>query len=904
MAQSKAYRKAEEKIAEALRTGATKLSLSGMRLTELPESIGQLTQLQTLNLSSNQLTALPESLGQLTQLQELRLHDNQLTTLPESLGQLTQLQKLYVAANQLTALPVELGNPPRLTLLSIHRNPLPTELLKLRPKSGQPSEKLLSFLRAQAEAKASQDEAALRRFDEAKLLLVGPGEVGKTWLLRALRGTIPIPTSSTRGIEIAREPLELPHPKNAERTLHLTCWDFGGQDHYQVTHQIFFSAKAVYLLVWKPREGFDPEMESRLERIQLSAGRTAKVLIVSTHADEEVTAVLGQDALRERFGDLIQGFYRVDSSKGSYGTGIAKLKAGIAHAVAQLQGIDLDFPAAWHAAQQDIRKIEEPSVPFRDILKICDGHGLDADMADSITQMMEVQGHAVYFPEAATEEEAGALARENIVVLKPEWLAKAISFVIDDETTNDAQGILHHARLATIWRKNDKRGCPGYHKKVRSFLLWLMWKFDVAYKQDGDTSLLPEMIARTRPDDLLWHADTESQGPEVRALCIFTSASTRKGIAIPKGLVPAFTAAVHSLRQARDSADPDKLDRNWNSGFFLHTEHRGDAFVEQQDRELHFITRHTYPRMLFDQLQRTLDQLVPTRWPQARIDLRVPCRGTIDSKPCPETFRTEWLDKQRGKLVLCQECDGDFAAARLLDGFDPKEAEILSRLQQLRDGQTELLDGQRELLAAAHAMFLAIDPEQQERRRAPNLFTILPEKGGWSLTTNKVRLTCWCEHPDGPHPASPIGSNEPPDFVLSTPKGWVVKSAPYVSWAVMLLKAFTPLAGNFAGQVTDDLTDKIDLMKDIAKALPSGKLDIGEAREFELEPGENLTDSYRRSHTPELEALSLIHDLLLDKIPVAPNRWGGLRPVQTKSGELLWLCAEHAEIQSPAPQEI
>jgi internalin A len=108
---------------------------------------------------------------------------------------------------------------------------------------------LLSFLLAQAEAKASQDEAALRRFDEAKLLLVGPGEVGKTWLLRALQGTIPKPTRSTRGIEIAREPLDLPHPTDSGRALHLTCWDFGGQDHYQVTHQIFFSAKAVYLLV-------------------------------------------------------------------------------------------------------------------------------------------------------------------------------------------------------------------------------------------------------------------------------------------------------------------------------------------------------------------------------------------------------------------------------------------------------------------------------------------------------------------------------------------------------------------------------------------------------------------------------------------------------------------------------
>ncbi len=81
MARDKAYRQAEKKIEQARYSGTTKLSLRYMKLTELPEPLGQLTQLQSLNLSSNQLTALPESLGQLSQLQEMDLSDNQLTAL-------------------------------------------------------------------------------------------------------------------------------------------------------------------------------------------------------------------------------------------------------------------------------------------------------------------------------------------------------------------------------------------------------------------------------------------------------------------------------------------------------------------------------------------------------------------------------------------------------------------------------------------------------------------------------------------------------------------------------------------------------------------------------------------------------------------------------------------------------
>ena len=98
MAKDEAYKQAEQKIQQALQSGATELDLRDMKLTELPESIGQLKQLRKLDLSwdyedeklKNQLTTLPDSLGQLTQLTSLDLSNNQLTALPDSLGRLTQ----------------------------------------------------------------------------------------------------------------------------------------------------------------------------------------------------------------------------------------------------------------------------------------------------------------------------------------------------------------------------------------------------------------------------------------------------------------------------------------------------------------------------------------------------------------------------------------------------------------------------------------------------------------------------------------------------------------------------------------------------------------------------------------------------------------------------------------------
>ena len=241
------------------------LDLAGNQLVALPESLGQLTQLQSLNLSFNQLAALPESLAGLTQLHKLDLSGNQLVALPESLGQLTQVQKLILSCNQLVTLPESLGGVTQLRTLRLHQNELadlPNSLAQLEHLEtldlyGNPLNPELAaahahgldavkaYLRAKAEAQIT--------LNEAKLILVGEGEVGKSCLLAALRGDAwEEGRPTTHGIEI--KPVKVTDAEsNTEITLN--GWDFGGQRVYRPTHQLFFSAPAVYLVVWKPREG-------------------------------------------------------------------------------------------------------------------------------------------------------------------------------------------------------------------------------------------------------------------------------------------------------------------------------------------------------------------------------------------------------------------------------------------------------------------------------------------------------------------------------------------------------------------------------------------------------------------------------------------------------------------------
>jgi len=104
--------------------GLTQLHIANRKLTALPESIGQLHNLQRLNCSKNQLQSLPESIGQLQKLKSLYCNGNQLQALPESLAQLHNLQELNCAHNKLKTLPESIGQLHNLQSLDCRYNSL------------------------------------------------------------------------------------------------------------------------------------------------------------------------------------------------------------------------------------------------------------------------------------------------------------------------------------------------------------------------------------------------------------------------------------------------------------------------------------------------------------------------------------------------------------------------------------------------------------------------------------------------------------------------------------------------------------------------------------------------------------------------------------------------------------
>jgi len=147
-----------------------------------------------LVLSNNQLTTLPESVGQLSQLQILRLDGNRLTTLPEALRKLTRLEQLYLHDNEALGLPAEVLGP------SWEGTPF---------NSAKPAAILDYYFRMRSDGEYP--------LNETKLILVGRGAVGKTSIVnRLIHGTFE-DVKKTEGIKITEWTLTVGEKKSVSR---------------------------------------------------------------------------------------------------------------------------------------------------------------------------------------------------------------------------------------------------------------------------------------------------------------------------------------------------------------------------------------------------------------------------------------------------------------------------------------------------------------------------------------------------------------------------------------------------------------------------------------------------------------------------------------------------------------
>ncbi len=171
---------------------AERLVIDDTHVTSIPPGIKYLRQLEYLELRGNRLSGLPPEVGQLDRW-PLSCTTTRSPSLPAEIGALRRRQ-LDVRHNQLVSLPVEIGHLTNLDRLDLNENPLavPPEILA---KTDEPTTIVTYYLQHLGGKK--------RPLNEAKMVLVGPGSVGKTSLVKRLTADAYDPwEAKTEGIAI------------------------------------------------------------------------------------------------------------------------------------------------------------------------------------------------------------------------------------------------------------------------------------------------------------------------------------------------------------------------------------------------------------------------------------------------------------------------------------------------------------------------------------------------------------------------------------------------------------------------------------------------------------------------------------------------------------------------------
>ncbi len=555
-------------ISGAERDGREELGLWNQRIGELPPEIGRLKKLKHIDLEGNGLTSLPAELFELESLERLDLRNNALPTLPPSIAKLKRLEALYVQRNEFSALPVELARCTKLKTLGLdgrQLSSLPPEIAQLQnlstldlqnnqlPEEYQrPWSELRTYLASLAEGEPLY---------EAKLLLVGEGDVGKTCLSKAMRaapGTwsqvFNEKSQTTPGIKIDIGSLKVPNSQaGSSEPISINIWDFGGQERYYITHQFFFSPRALYCLVWRPRKGHSAgNVEEWMERIERRVPN-ARVLVISTHCDEPGNPELDEGDLQSKFGEMIAGFHAIDNKSG---TGIPELLEAIGKEASGLEQMGRPFNPRWKAVRDEALGLagECPELTRDAVDEMAKKQGLSDDDTDVLLDLLHDLGRVVYY-----RHDEGLRDR---VVINPEWLTQAIGYVLNDEVTIENNGELLHSRLDDIWRKhgNEAKEWIVYERKYHPFFLRLMEKFDISYRlPDRPTDKLASLVAQSvefKAPALPWKIDTTLAAGQ-KELSLICEMDHR-----PDGLMAWMTVRNHRFAREHQRS-------HWRYGVFL-----------------------------------------------------------------------------------------------------------------------------------------------------------------------------------------------------------------------------------------------------------------------------------------------------------------------------------------------
>jgi internalin A len=651
------------------------------------------------------------------------------------------------------------------------------------------------------------------------------------------------------------------------------------------------------MVVWNARLGVEQgRLDYWLETIKAHAPE-APVLLVATHVDERMPD-LNYQLYKDVYPQIV-GHLGVSNK---HGQGIAELKAMLAEQAVRLPLMGQPWPGRWLSAENVVLARPE--------------HHIDADTYTHCCLTCEIETGIAKGPLGNYLHDLGKIlyfrddyVLSNLIVLKPNWVTKAISRVLVDEATSKRQGILLHADLPRIWAV-DEDGQP-YESYLYPVFLRLMERFYLSFQIEADapsdhstSSLIPQLLPYQPPAGLpAWPKSPPAGQTQVEMVYRFDF--------LPPGIMSCFIVRTHRFSQ----------DLHWREGVLLAYEgHQARAELNPMQRELRPLVQGPLPQNFFTILMNTMDVIL-ARFEGLKVRREIPCNchwQREETEPCPHFYRYEELVRRmevKRYKVECPESFSEVSVPTLLYGIHMStDKQVIADIQEgQRAFQNEMIQGQREIKQSLKELekfdiILGKLNQQSEliarnftrqwnlemkkiEAESPNTFFLISGENKLFDPKNWVsrdyRLCLVCQHPPGPHRVGDA-------YHLRKSKEWWTTVGPWLNHLIDFLKFAVPM-GKAVGVVVeavDILPDMkqiqahIDLLEQITQDLP----ELASYDSIKDVNEQTQTDQFQRTVGPALRAL---HAFLLEADP--GQIWGGLYKTLTPDGNILWLCDKHRQ---------
>ena len=171
---------------------------------------------------------------------------------------------------------------------------------------------------------------------------------------------------------------------------------------------------------------------------------------------------------------ILVNFFFVNSKPPDQ-TGIEELKNKIAEVAYHLKSVRERVPKKWQTVWEKLKNTKQTYLPYSEVITICKDVGLETDQAELFLETSHILGRLIHYHNDPT--------LKDIVILKPDWLAKAISFVLDDQETRTNKGLIEFERLRNLWQNppykdENKNPEPGYPESLHPIFLRLIERFE------------------------------------------------------------------------------------------------------------------------------------------------------------------------------------------------------------------------------------------------------------------------------------------------------------------------------------------------------------------------------------------------------------------------------------------